>query len=444
MKKENHQLLAEEVIEKSLLKGADFSDVVIFENTSRNISCRLGKIEEIEQSETQVLGLRTFIGKKNAITSTNNFNKDSISETIDRVIEMTKLTPEDPIPELAHETSTKIPDLDLYDTTDLNADRLKEIALDIENNSLEVKGINNSNGASTSQSKSSIYLATSAGFSNGYKKSNFSSSCSVIAGSDNNMQTDYDFDSKVFFSDLKRPSEIGKKAAENTLSKCNPKKIKTCKLDVVFHPRVARTILAHFASLVNGSSIVRGSSFLKEKLNHKIFHDEINIIDNPLIVRGLSSKPFDDEGCSMSELSLVKNGVLKNWLLDTTTSKQLSMTSNSRASRGVSSPPTPSHTNLFIDNGNKSTEQILSEVNNGFYVTDLIGQGVNLITGDYSRGASGFKIENGKISFPINEVTIADNLNNMFKKILISNDLEFLYSINSPTLAIEGMTIAGV
>ena len=258
------------------------------------------------------------------------------------------------------------------------------------------------------------------------------------------MQTDYDFDSKVFFNDLKRPSEIGKKAAENTLSKCNPKKIKTCKLDVVFHPRVARTILAHFASLVNGSSIVRGSSFLKEKLNHKIFHSEINIIDNPLIVRGLSSKPFDDEGCSMSKLSLVKDGVLKNWLLDTTTSKQLSMTSNSRASRGVSSPPTPSHTNLFIDNGNKSKEQILSEVNNGFYVTDLIGQGVNLITGDYSRGASGFKIENGKISFPINEVTIADNLNNMFKKILISNDLEFLYSINSPTLAIEGMTIAGV
>ena len=261
MKKENNQLLAEEVIEKALIKGADFSDVVIFENTSRNISCRLGKIEEIEQSETQVLGLRTFIGKKNAITSTNNFNKDSISETIDRVIEMTKLTPEDPLPELAHETSTKIPDLDLYDATDLNAEKLKEIALDIENNSLEVKGINNSNGASTSQSKSSIYLATSAGFSNGYKKSNFSSSCSVIAGSDSNMQTDYDFDSKVFFSDLKRPSEIGKKAAENTLSKCNPKKIKTCKLNVVFHPRVARTILAHFASLVNGSSIVRGSSF---------------------------------------------------------------------------------------------------------------------------------------------------------------------------------------
>jgi PmbA protein len=179
-------------------------------------------------------------------------------------------------------------------------------------------------------------------------------------------------------------------------------------------------------------------------LNQKIFKNEINIIDNPSIIRGLSSKPFDDEGCSMEKISLVENGVLKNWILDTTTSKQLGLVSNSRASRGVSSPPTPSPTNMFINNGSKSAKQVLNEVNNGFYVTELIGQGVNLITGDYSIGASGFKIENGEISFPINEVTIADNLNDMFKKMIIANDLEFLYSINTPTLAIEGMTIAGV
>ena len=444
MKKVNYKLLAEEVLEKASLKGVDFSDVVIIGNISKNISCRLGKVEEIEQSETQILGLRTFIGKKNAITSTNNFNKESINETIDRVIEMTKLTPDDPLPGLANHTTTKIPELDLYDSKDLSADELKKLALDIESISLAVEGINNSNGSSASQSKSSVYLATSAGFSNGYKKSNFSASCSVIAGNSSNMQTDYDFDSKVFFSDLRNSSDIGIKAAENTLLKCNPKKINTCQLDVVFHPRVARTLLSHFASLVNGSSIVRGSSFLREKLNKKIFKDEINIIDNPNIIRGLSSKPFDDEGCSMEKISLVENGVLKNWILDTTTAKQLDMASNSRASRGVSSPPTPSPTNMFIDNGSKSCKQLLNEVNNGFYVTDLIGQGVNLITGDYSRGASGFKIENGEISFPINEVTIADNLNDMFNKMTIANDLEFLYSINTPTLAIEGMTIAGV
>ena len=444
MKKINYKLLAEKVLEKASLKGADFSDVVIIGNVSKNIGCRLGKIEEIEQSETQILGLRTFIGEKNAITSTNNFNKESINETIDRVIEMTKLTPDDPLPGLASQTTTKIPELDLYDSKDLDADQLKKLALEIEDKSLEVEGINNSNGSSVSQSKSSVYLATSEGFSNGYKKSNFSASCSVIAGNSTNMQTDFDFDSKVFFSDLRNSSDIGVKAAENTLSKCNPKKINTCKLDVVFHPRVARTLLAHFASLVNGSAIVRGSSFLKEKLNQKIFKDEINIIDNPNIIRGLSSKPFDDEGCSMEKIDLVENGFLKNWILDTTTSKQLGIISNSRASRGVSSPPIPSPTNMFIDKGSKSSKQILSEVNNGFYVTDLIGQGVNLITGDYSRGASGFKIENGEISFPINEVTIADNLIDMFKKMTIANDLEFLYSINTPTLAIEGMTIAGV
>ena len=444
MKKVNYKLLAEEIIEKASSKGVDFSDLVIIRNVSKNIGCRLGKVEEIEQSETQILGLRTFIGEKNAITSTNNFNKESINETIDRVIEMTKLTPDDPLPGLANHTTTKIPELDLYDSKDLSADELKKLALDIESISLAVEGINNSNGSSASQSKSSVYLATSKGFSNGYNKSNFSASCSVIAGNGSNMQTDYDFDSKVFFSDLRNSSDIGVKAAKNTLLKCNPKKIKTCQMDVVFHPRVARTLLAHFASLVNGSSIVRGSSLLKEKLNQKIFKSEINIIDDPNIIRGLSSKPFDDEGCSMEKIILIENGVLKNWILDTTTAKQLSMVSNSRASRGVSSPPTPSHTNMFIDNGSKSSKQLLNEVNNGFYVTELIGQGVNLITGDYSRGASGFKIENGEISFPINEVTIADNLNDMFNKMTVANDLEFLYSINTPTLVIEGMTVAGV
>ena len=211
--------------------------------------------------------------------------------------------------------------------------------------------------------------------------------------------------------------------------KCNPKKIQTCITDIVFHPRVGRTLLGHFASLINGSSIVRGSSFLKDKLNKKVFKTGINIIDNPNLIRGLKSKPFDDEGCSMDVLNLVEGGFLKKWILDTTTSKQLNLKSNCRASRGISSPPIPSPTNLFIENGNKSKEQLLSEVNDGFYVTDLIGQGVNLITGDYSRGASGFKIENGKISYPINEVTIADNLNDMFEKMIISNDLEFLYPI---------------
>ena len=444
MTMKNYKLLAEKVIEKSLSKGADFSDVLVLGNISKNIGCRLGKVEEIEQSETQILGLRTFIGKKNAITSTNNFTESSIDSSIERVIEMTKLTPDDPLPGLASKTSEKIPELDLYDRTNLSAEELKNLALSAEESSLKTNGIKNSNGASVSQSKSSIYLATSEGFSNGYEKSNFSLSCSVIAGSDKDMQTDYDYDSKVFYKDLKKASDIGKDAAKNTLLKCNPKKIQTCITDIVFHPRVGRTLLGHFASLINGSSIVRGSSFLKDKLNKKVFKTGINIIDNPNLIRGLKSKPFDDEGCSMDILNLVEGGFLKKWILDTTTSKQLNLKSNCRASRGISSPPIPSPTNLFIENGNKSKEQLLSEVNDGFYVTDLIGQGVNLITGDYSRGASGFKIENGKISYPINEVTIADNLNNMFEKMIISNDLEFLYPINTPTLAIEGMTIAGI
>ena len=441
---EDYRSLAEEIIELTLSKGADSSDIVVAKNLSKNIGCRLGKIEEIEQSETRVLGLRTFIGNRNAIISTNDFSQNSINESIDRVISMTKLAPEDPLSKLASKTIETIPNLDLFDTYDLNSDELKDLALETENSALKVKGVTNSNGASSSQSKTSFHLSTSNGFSGGYKKSNFSISCSAIAGNELSMQTDYDYDSKVFFKDLKDTSLVGKQAAENTVSKCNPKKIKTCKSDVVFDPRVSRTLLSHISSLVNGVSIARGSSFLSEKMNSKIFNKEINIIDNPNIVKGLGSKPFDDEGCEMKRFNIIENGILKSWILDTTTSQQLGIKSNNRASRGMSSSPSPSPTNMFIDNGSISKNEIISNIKDDFYVTDLIGQGVNLITGDYSRGAGGFKIENGKISFPVNEVTIAGNLKDMFNRMIVANDLEFKYSLNSPTILIEGMTIAGI
>ena len=441
---EDYRSLAEEIIKASLSKGADTSDIMIAENLSKNIGCRLGNIEEIEQSETRILGLRAFVGNRNAIISTNDFSQNSINESIDRVISMAKLAPEDPLSKLASETIEVIPDLELFDDYDLNPNDLKDLALKTEESALKAKGVTNSNGASSSQSKTSFCLSSSNGFSGVYKKSNFSISCSAIAGDELNMQTDYEYDSRVFFEDLKDASLIGKQAAENTVSKCNPKKIETCKSDVVFDPRVSRTLLAHFASLVNGASIARGSSFLSEKMNTKIFNKEINIIDNPSIPRGLGSKPFDDEGCEMKKLNIVENGTLKSWFLDNTTAQQLGIKSNNRASRGMSSPPSPSPTNMFIENGSHSKDRIINNIKDGFYVTDLIGQGVNLITGDYSRGAGGFKIENGEISFPINEVTIAGNLKDMFNRMIVANDLEFKYSLNSPTILIEGMIIAGV
>ena len=441
---ENYKSLAEDIIQTSLSKGADFSDIVIAKNISKNVGCRLGNLEEIEQSETQILGLRTFIGKRNSIISTNNFSKDSINQSIDRVISMTKLAPEDSLISLANHTIKKIPDLDLFDNHDIELDELKDIALKTEDASLKTNGITNSNGASSSQSKTSFYLSTSNGFSGGYNKSNFSISCSSIAGDELKMQTDYDYDSKVFFKDLKKPSEIGQQAAENTISKCNPKKIKTCNSDIVFDPRVSRSLLAHFSSLINGASIARGSSFLSEKMGNKIFNKEINIIDDPFIKRGMGSKPFDDEGCEMEKLNIVENGSLNSWILDTTTARQLGLKSNNRASRGMSSPPSPSSTNMYIENGHNSVDDIINNITDGFYVTDLIGQGVNLITGDYSRGAGGFKITKGKITFPINEVTIAGNLKNMFERMIVANDLKFKYAMNSPTILIEGMKIAGI
>ena len=442
--KENQKLLAEEALEKSLSKGADSADIVIARNFSKNIGCRLGKLEEVEQSETQILGLRTFIGHRSAIISTSNLSKESVDESIERVIEMTKLAPEDSFVSLVKSTAEDIQDLDLYDDYDLSPNQLKDLALEAENESLKSKKITNSNGASSSQSKTSLYLATTSGFSSGYKKSNFSVSCSVIAGNTKDMQTDYDYDSKIHFKDLKDSSALGQKAAENAIAKCNSRKIETCVSDIVFDPKVSRTILSHFSSLINGSSVARGSSFLCESMNKNIFSEEINIIDDPKIPRGLASRPFDDEGCDMEKINIIKNGILKSWILDSTTAKQLNLKSNSRASRGMSSPPSPSSTNMFIENGSKSVAEIIGSISDGFYVTDLIGQGVNLITGDYSRGAAGFKIKDGKISFPINEVTIAGNLKDMFSRMLPANDLEFKYSINSPTIFIEGMTIAGI
>ena len=441
---ENQKLLAHEALEKSLSKGADSADIVIARNLSKNIGCRLGKLEEVEQSETQILGLRTFIGNRNAIISTNNLSKESINESIERVIEMTKLAPEDSFVSLVKDTAENIQDLDLYDDYDLSSNQLKDLALEAENESLKSKKITNSNGASSSQSKTSVYLATTNGFSGGYKKSNFSISCSVIAGNTTDMQTDYDYDSKIHFKDLKDSYALGQKAAENAIAKCNPIKIKTCVSDIVFDPKVSRTIISHFSSLINGSSVVRGSSFLCKSMNKSIFNKGINIVDDPKILKGMASRPFDDEGCDMEKINIIEDGILKSWILDSTTAKQLNLKSNSRASRGMSSPPSPSSTNMFLENGSKSVDEIIRTISDGFYVTDLIGQGVNLITGDYSRGAAGFKIKDGKISFPISEVTIAGNLKDMFSRMIPANDLEFKYSINSPTIFIEGMTVAGI
>ncbi len=428
--------------------GADACDAIIYSGQSESISWRLGKLEDVERSETTDLGLRVFMGKKQAIVSSSDIGNGILDSLVERAIDMANNAPEDPYagladPDLLALSPEDIPNLDLFDDTEKTPDELKEIAQVIEDVARSAHGITNSEGASAGASKGLIATANSNGFGGSYQSSNFSLSVSVIAGTDATMERDYAYSSKRHFSDLQDPTAIGQEAADKALRRLGAVKPKTCQLPIIFDPRVSRTLLGHLAGAINGQAIARGTSFLKDHMGKQIFNDSISIIDDPHIIRGPSSKPFDGEGCRNGRLDIVGGGVLNSWILDSASAGQLNLASNGRASRGTSSPPSPSSTNLYIAAGGLSVEALMSDIKSGFYITDLIGMGVNGITGDYSRGAGGFWIEDGKITYPVNEVTIAGNLKDMFLNMTVANDLEIKYGTDAPTLRVDGMVIAG-
>jgi len=286
-------------------------------------------------------------------------------------------------------------------------------------------------------------MSTGAGFVGQNKFTSYSVSVSAVAGEGVGMERDYDFFSAHHFGDLPTPESIGKSAAERTVKRLNPTKAPTCQVPIIFDRRVSKTILGDFAGAINGSSVARGTSFLKDAMGTDIFASGINIIDDALIKRGMASKPFDGEGLPTGKIELVKDGRLESWVLDLATARQLGLSSNGRASRGTASPPSPSSTNLYMAAGVISPEDMIGEVKDGLYVTELIGMGVNGVTGDYSRGATGFWIKDGVLSHPVNEITITSNLIDMFREATPASDLEFRYGTNAPTLRIDGMTIAG-
>ena len=435
-----------DLVAKAKKAGADQADAVYFSGSSNSVSWRLGKLEDIERSENSDLGLRVIIGKNQAIVSSSDMSDQSLDELIERSLDMARNTPEDPYSGLADKNLLaldSIPELDLYDDSNLDADALRDIAAEAEAHALEIEGITNSEGANASITKSQITLANTDGFAGQYFSSNFSSSISLIAGQGTNMERDYAWSSRRHFQDMSSPYKIAQEAADRTLKKLNPHKADTCEIPVVYEPRVSRTLLSHLASAINGSAIARGTSFLLDMMDKDIFNKDINILDNPHIVRGPSSKPFDGEGVQNGPLSIISNGVLKNWVLDSSSAKQLNLTSNGRASRSTSNPPSPSTTNLYMEAGSISVEELISDINEGFYVTELIGSAVNGITGDYSRGASGFWIENGQITYPVNEITIAGNLKEMYMNLTPADDLEIKYGTDAPTVRIDKMMLAG-
>ncbi len=435
----------EDLIKQAKALGADAADAIFVESASLGVSFRLGKLEDVERSESLDVGLRVFVGKRQAVSSSTDLRAASLQALAERVVGMAKTAPEDPYCGLAdpHLLARAFPALDLEDRQDPGAALLRARAEAAEGAALATPGITNSEGAGASWGRTRVALATSAGFAGTYAGTSHSVSVSVLAGEGAGMERDDDFLSARHGEDLGDPADAGREAARKALLRLNPRRAETQAVPIVYHPQVASSLVGHFAGAINGGAISRGVSFLKDRMGERVFATGINIIDDPHIVRGLRSKPFDGEGVRNARRVFADDGVLTSWVLDSASGRQLKLATTGHAARGTGGPPSPSTTNLYMAPGALSPEELIADIKQGFFVTELIGMGVNGVTGDYSRGASGFWIENGQIAYPVNEITIAGNLKDMFLHLTAANDLVFKYGTNAPTLRVEGMTIAG-
>ncbi|HWY65174.1 MAG TPA: metallopeptidase TldD-related protein [Rhizomicrobium sp.] len=439
------QIILASLLEAARKAGADAADALYVEGVSSSVSYRLGKLEDVERAESYDMGLRVFVGQKVAFVSSTDFSADALAGLPARAIAMARLAPEDKFAGLAPKDrlATALPALDLEDAAEPSADLLIERARTVEGAALAVPGVTNSEGGGASFSRSAVALATSTGFYGRYAGTSHSIGVAVLAGEGTGMERDYDHASARHAGDLRSAEAIGKCAGEKTVKRLNPRSMPSQSVPVVFHPDEAGGLLGHFTGAISGSAIARGVSFLKDRMGASVFAAGINIIDDPHRVRGLRSKPFDGEGVANRRRALIENGKLTGWLLDCASARQLGLETTGHAARGTGGPPSPSATNLYLEAGKLSVKELIADIKQGFYVTELMGMGVNGVTGDYSRGAAGFWIENGEIAFPVSEVTIAGNLKDMYASLTPANDLEFRHGVNAPTVRIEGMTLAG-
>jgi len=442
---ENSLNILDDVINKAKKAGADAVDAVRIQGTSTSVAFRLGEIEEVERSEAHDLGLRVLIGKQQAFVSSNDTKPEALDELVERAISMARNMPEDKFCGQADPSllAKSFPELELYDETERTAEELTASAKTAEEAALAVGGVTNSEGASAGMGSTSIALATSGGFRGSYSSSYHSVGVSVIAGTGTGMERDYDYDSPRFLSDMRDPAEVGKLAGERAVKALNPRKMPSANVPVVYSNRISGGLLGHLAGAITGAAVARGTSFLKDAMGQQIFAKGINIIDDPHRIRGVGSKPFDGEGVANSRIDFIKDGELTDWILNSAAARQLGLETNGRATRGTSSPPGSGTTNLYMKAGEQSLEELIKDIKSGLYITSLIGFGVNGVTGDYSRGASGFWIEDGEIAFPVSELTVAGNLKDMFAQMTPANDLTFKYSTNAPTIRIDGMMVAG-
>jgi PmbA protein len=428
--------LGEYCIEELKKIGATNSEVIVAHSISEDMLQRNGKVEEVTRSEDISIGLTAYIGQKKSSVSTSNLTKNNIKQAIVRCYEMAKNTPEDKYCGLPENNNLKKDhiDLDLFDNSIISYQTKKSYISECEVEALAQKKIFNSNGVSFTEAKSNFILKNSNGFSSGRKTSIFSVSCDVLAKEEESMERDYDYSSKRFFSDLTKPKDIGRIAAERASARLSPKKINSFTGPAVFEPRVSSSFISHLISSISGHNLARKVSFIKGDIGEILFQENINVIDDPLIKKGLGSRSFDSEGVDCKKLQLIKNGKLNEIVLDTYSSKMLNKKSNGRCG---------GTTNCYFENGKLTRTDLIKDIKKGVYITELFGSGFNSVTGDFSKGGSGFLIENGEITYPISEITVAGNIKDMFKEMILANDLEFKSRTNSPTIRINNISIAG-
>lgn len=433
------------LVKAALKAGANAADAVEFKNISLSVSYRLGKLEDVGRSESSDLGLRVFVGQQVAFVSSTDFSEGALAALPERALAMARLAPEDKYAGLAAAEllARDFPEVQIDDPQEPSTALLVERARAAEGAALAVPGVTNSEGGSADYGRTMVTLATSEGFLGGYTGTSCSVAVSVIAGEGTGMERDYDYSNSRFAADLENAEAIGKRAGERAVKRLNPRKAQTQAVPVFYDPRVSSSLIGHFAGAISGASIARGVSFLKDHMGERLFGEGVNIVDDPHRKRGLRSRPFDGEGVANRRTVLIDKGRLTTWLLDSASARQLGLTTTGHAARGTGGPPSPSTTNLYMMPGPLSAGQLMADVRDGIYVTELIGMGVNGVTGDYSRGAAGFWIEKGALAYPVSEVTIAGNLKDMYRELTPADDLVFRYGTDAPTLRVDGMTVAG-
>lgn len=440
--------LTQALLDAARKAGADAADAMAVDGTSLSINVRQGALEQAERSEGVDIGLRVFVGQRQACVSASDTRPETLATVAERAVMMARLAPEDPTAGLADPSQiTRVTDmsgLEMFDPTEEpSPDTLKEDALRAEAAAGRFEGISQVDSASAAYGRRRIYLAATNGFHGGYERTERMISAVAIAGEGVGMERDHCGESRIFAADLPEPEEIGRIAAERTLARMGARKPKTGAYPILYDERVSSTLIGHLLSAINGSSVARGSSWLRDAMGEQVLPTQLSVIEDPHRPRASASRLFDAEGLATREQALVQDGVLQSWVLDLASARKLGLESNAHASRGVSSPPSPSSGNIALTQGEKSRDDLIRDMGTGLLVTHMLGASINPTTGDYSRGASGFWIENGEIAYPVNECTIAGNLRDMLKTLIPANDARLHLSRVVPSLLVEGMTLAG-